>query len=354
MNIAELVPSSCRVLALGEPTHWEPAFQSVRNELFARLVEHGFRSIVLETDRVAALAVDDFVRAGIGEFDAVMRDGFSHGFGEFETNRQLVGWMREYNENRPPEQRLSFHGCDAPTENTSTQSPRRYLEHARDYLKLDIDLADLIGEDERWSREEAILDVTKSPGATPAAHELRSIADDMLATLDAQTPASRADWLRARTHLTAGIGLLRYHKQAAKPMDLPKRIGGLMAVRDAIMARNLLDIHAIEAERGPTLLNAHNVHLQPTHPSNTPAGDAAVTWIAAGQIVAALLDEQYVFVASALVPDGAGWRLDTDVATALTPADAALPHGYLPVTEAVVDGAAAVLCVSDGYAVGFR
>lgn len=324
MNIAELVPSSCRLLALGEPTHWEPAFQLFRNESFARLVERGFRSIVLETDRIAALAVDDYVRDGIGSIDDVMRDGFSHGFGEFDTNRQLVAWMREYNEDRPPEQRLSFHGCDAPTENTSAPSPRRYLEHARDYLGLDLDLTDLLGDDERWGREEAILDPAQSPGDTAQARELRAIADDMLATLDARTPASRREWLRARTYLSAGIALLRYHKQAAKPMDRASRIGALMAVRDAIIAQNLLDIRDIEAERGPTLLHAHNVHLQPNHPSNTPAGDCTVTWIAAGQIVAALLDEQYVFVAT----------------------DVSLPHGYIPLTPAVVDGAAAVLNIT--------
>jgi erythromycin esterase-like protein len=344
IDIADLVPSSCRMLALGEPTHWEPAFQQARNELFAQLVERGFSAIALETDRVAALVVDDFVRHGVGEFDAVMRAGFTHGFGEFEGNRQLVAWMREYNEGRPDEQRLRFYGCDTQTENTTAPSPRGYLEYARDYLKLDVDLA---GDDEPWIREEAILDAAQSPGNSDEARQLRTIADDLLTTLDAQTPVSREEWLRARTYLTAGIGLLRYHQQAAKPMDRASRIAGLMAKRDAIIARNLLDIRDIEAQRGPTLVHAHNVHLQPDHPSNTPIGDCAVSWIAAGQIVAALLHEQYVFIASGLV-SGTGWWLSTDVAAVVTPEGAALPHGYVPVTTAVVDGAVAALCVSGG------
>ncbi len=99
----DLPVASCAVLALGEPTHREPAFGWVRNELFARLAEIGFRSIALETDRVAALRVDDFVKGGDGDLDEVAREGFSHDFGNLETNRCLVAWMRDHNASRPPE-----------------------------------------------------------------------------------------------------------------------------------------------------------------------------------------------------------------------------------------------------------
>ncbi|HEY4020690.1 MAG TPA: erythromycin esterase family protein, partial [Pseudonocardiaceae bacterium] len=133
-DIRDFVKPVNELLALGEPTHREPAFGWVRNELFAQLVEGGFRSIALEIDRVAAFVVDDFVREGVGSFDAVMRDGFSHGWGDLEPNRALVGWLRDYNRARPSHERVSFHGFDGQTENTTAPSPRRYLEHARDYL----------------------------------------------------------------------------------------------------------------------------------------------------------------------------------------------------------------------------
>ena len=56
--------------------------------------------------------------------DATMRDGFSHGWGELDTNRQLVAWMREYNENRAEADRLAFHGFDAAMETMNAPSPR--------------------------------------------------------------------------------------------------------------------------------------------------------------------------------------------------------------------------------------
>lgn len=98
LDIRDFVTPSCDVLALGEPTHGEPVFARIRNGLFAQLIDRGFRSIALETDRVAALVVNDFVQGGAGHLDAVMEEGFTHGFGALEPNRQLVVWMREYNE----------------------------------------------------------------------------------------------------------------------------------------------------------------------------------------------------------------------------------------------------------------
>ncbi|MET0994597.1 MAG: erythromycin esterase family protein, partial [Mycobacterium sp.] len=44
------------------------------------------------------------------------------------------------------------------------------------------------------------------------------------------------------------------------------RFARLTGLRDAMMADNLLDIAAREARRGPTLVFAHNRHLQ-KHPS---------------------------------------------------------------------------------------
>ncbi|MFF2348245.1 erythromycin esterase family protein [Kitasatospora sp. NPDC058115] len=312
-DIRDFLPLSCGLVAFGEPTHVEPAFGRVRNELFAQLVGRGFRSIVLETDRVSALTVDAFVREGAGSLDGAMRDGFTHGWGEQEPNRELVAWMRAYNRSRPPQERLAFHGFDAPTENTTAPSPRPYLEHARDYLGADVDVAALAGDDERWSRTEAVLDAAMSPGASAQADRLRAVADDLLGLLHARAAeliaaTSREEWEAARTHLTAGAGLLRYHRQAARPGEPGERLAGLLGARDEIMARNLLAIREVEARRGGTFVFAHNSHLQ-RNPSVWRMGEKDVTWNGAGRIVAALVGgEKYFFVAGAL--GGAGpWAL---------------------------------------------
>ncbi|MEY7973555.1 erythromycin esterase family protein [Saccharomonospora xinjiangensis] len=375
-DIRDLLPASTGLLALGEPTHWEPAFGWVRNDVFARLIDHGFRSIALETDRVGALVVNDFVHDGLGSLDEAM-SAFSHDFGNLAPNRQLVAWMRDYNAKRPREQRLTFHGFDAALETFSAPSPRPYLEHARDYLGLDLDIASLTGEDERWSRAEAVLDAAASPGASADADRLRAIADDLFTSLHTRAPeliaaTSHARWVRARTHLTAGIGLLRYHAQSARPGDQSARISRLAATRDALMAHNLLDIRGLEARRGATLVYAHNQHLQKAG-SVITTPELNLTWFGAGSIVNSLVPESYTFVAGSLgrsetlgiadpepgtheglfherigtwgfVPNQADAH--ARVRTGITP-----QQGYVPLDAATLDGADAVLHIHDSTAV---
>ncbi|MEV6873785.1 erythromycin esterase family protein [Amycolatopsis sp. NPDC051128] len=329
----DLMDFTAELLAFGEPTHFEPAFALLRNDLFARLAEHGFRSIALETDRVAALD-----------------DGFTHGLGEVDANRQLVAWLREYNANA--DEPLAFHGFDAPTEMFSAPSPRAYLEHARDYLGLDADVAALTGDDERWSRSEAILDPAASPGASAEARELRVIADDLLVALLAQAPRRTADreaWERAKVHATAGRGLLRYHAASAEPGDRDTRISRLAGMRAVLMAENLLDIRAVEARRGPTLVFAHNGHLR-------RSGSGA------GAIVASLLGDRYAFVAGSLGhseaiglgdPDPGTyegllqrgtktWTLTADIPAGRKRADTKPERGYFGLDQELLDGADAV------------
>lgn len=114
------------------------------------------------------------------------------------------------------------------------------------------------------------------------------------------------------------------------------------------MAENLLDIRAVEARRGPTLVFAHNSHL-------CRSGSSA------GAIVGALLGDRYAFVAGSLghseaigvgepAPDtyegllqrGTGtWRL-AGVPDGRRRTDTKPERGYFGLDADVLDGAAAV------------
>nr|WP_200827553.1 erythromycin esterase family protein [Thermomonospora echinospora] len=62
-----------------------------------------------------------------------------------------------------------------------------------------------------------------------------------------------------------------------------------------MMADNLFAI----AERGPTLVHAHNAHLQ-RHKSTMRMGGLPLEWWSAGAIVSTRLGEEYAFLATAL------------------------------------------------------
>ena len=133
---------------------------------------------------------------------------------------------------------------------------------------------------------------------------LRAVADDLLTALHTYAPdlverSSLDDWHSAEVHGRAALGLLRYHAEAAHPAPAAQRTSRMLGVRDALMAENLLAIRTREHYRGPTLVFAHNRHLQ-RHPSTWRLGDMDLRWSSAGAIVAALLGDRYMFIAGSL------------------------------------------------------
>jgi erythromycin esterase-like protein len=390
-----------RLLGLGEPTHGEEEFPRVRNQVFRRLVEReGYRSIAIESDCLAALEVDAYVAGGEGSLDAVMETGFSHGFGELDENRQLVSWMRQYNQDRDAADRLRFYGFDAPTEVTGAASPRQALTALHHYLATNLEAAlqpctletinDLIGDDERWTNPEAAMDPSKSIGASREAGELRLVADELVAALTSESPrliaaTSYEEWHRACLYGRTAAGLLRYHaKMADGSGSRAAQISRLMVQRDTMMSENLRAIATREARRGPTLVFAQNLHLQ-KHRSGWllpvewggKEGETLVSWWSAGAIAAAQMGDRYAFLATALgsaphqglgVPDpetleGALYAVAEgrcifnskrlgdalrDMATELTPrTDASTNHGYFALDPDRLHGTDGLVFIKD-------
>jgi erythromycin esterase-like protein len=304
-TILSLLSAKPRLLALGEPTHGENTLLDLRNNLFQDLVEqHGYRTIAIESDCLRAHIVNDYVASGMDSLDDVMKRGFSHEWGAFAGNRELVQWMRTYNNGRPTDEQVRFAGFDGPLEITHAASPREAITRLHSYLDSDLlpctreTLDHLLGPDDRWTNPAAMMDPSQSIGRTPEAKELRLIADDLVALLEAQEPGLRAtstddEWDQARLYARTATGLLRYHHWMADTS--PSRMAWLLAVRDSMMAANLLAL----AERGPTLVHAHNSHLQ-RDKSTIRMGGVPAQWWSAGAIVSTRLGEDYAFLATAL------------------------------------------------------
>lgn len=307
--LMELFPARPRLLALGEPAHGEDTLLGLRNEIFRQLVEEeGYRTIAIESDCIRGLVVDDYVTSGTGTLDEVMEHGFSHGWGDFTGNRELVRHMRAHNDGRPESEQVRFAGFDGPLEITAAASPRQTLTALHDYLVARVDanllpctartLDRLLGDDERWTDPDAMMDPARSVGQSPEAARLRLLADDLVALLDTQTPylkavSSRDEFDRARLYGRTATGLLRYHHWMADPS--PARMTRLCAQRDLMMADNLLAL----AERGPVLANGQNAHFQ-RELSTMQMWQGPVRWWSAGALVSARLGDAYAFVAMAL------------------------------------------------------
>ncbi|WP_410813022.1 DUF6194 family protein [Micromonospora sp. 067-2] len=367
-SLLDLLAVPPALLALGEPTHGESAFPQIRNDAFASLVESGYRSIALESDRAAGLIADEFVQGGDVTLDRALVEGFSHEFGAAPANRDLLLWMRDWNSGKAAAERLTFHGFDAPLEMQSAPSPRRHLAQVCDFLDSDrsAEIDELIGDEARWSDPTAIWEPGRSIGRSMDAQRLRVIADDLLTELYLQAPRRPEGWRGAFVRATSAIALLRYHAEAAAPIPQEQRFVRLGAVRDALMAENLLAIRSAEAHRGPTLVFAHNAHLQ-RHPSTMTMAGVELSWFGAGAIVAALLGDRYAVVVGSL---GASPALGIEEPTPST-YEGTLQHGdqlpryvragdvrpaekrthdyrYVPLDQATIAHADAVLHVPTG------
>lgn len=354
------------LLALGEPTHGIVAFPLLRNEFLGHLVERGYRSIILETDVFAASIVDDYVCGGSADIETVLATGFSHGFGAVPGNRELVEWLRAHNADRAPEDRVRFHGFDAPVEYSGAPSPRHALARALDRLPADLhpesarDLDELAGDDADWTNQAAMYDPAASIGDSARAQTLRLLADDVVSALHRASaglrPADPAAFDRAASQARTARGLLRYHAAMAAPT--PDRIDVLSSLRAEMMADNLLTLIAQEQHRGPSLVFAHNAHLSVAH-------DDAKSWANTGALVHQALADRYLFIAAdaSLTPDPDTLQHALAEATRrrtlfpVPPLRAALPRstgaskpilpGHIPLTLADLPGAAAVVFIAD-------
>lgn len=290
------LPAKPLLLGLGEARHFVGELGELRNEIFRYLVEHeGYRSFAIESDCLRGLVVDDYITTGADTLDDVMERGFSHRFGTSPANRELVRWMRAYNEEH--DEKLRFFGFDGPLEYWA-ESPRQALTAL--YALLDgplpcpMETLDaLLGPDDRWTNEATVMDPSQSIGQSADAQRLRLLADDLVALLDTQAPRlSAKDRERAALYGRTAVGLLRYHSWMADTS--PARWTRLSALRDAMMAANLRAV----AERGPALVFGHNLHLQ-RNKSFMPLGDQLLEWWSAGAITEAHLGDRYAFLVSA-------------------------------------------------------
>ncbi|MEV4346899.1 erythromycin esterase family protein [Actinoplanes sp. NPDC049596] len=303
MTIVELLRRRPRLLALGEPTHFEDVLLQTRNDLFRQLVEQeGYRAIAIESDCLMGLIVDDYVVSGEGTLDDVMERGFSHEFGRCPGNRALVSWLRAYNQSRPPAERVHFAGFDGPLEITGGASPRQALMSLHGYLAARVgrlpctagELDRLIGDDDRWPNPAAMMNPSESVGRTPDAVQLSLLAADLAALLEAETPVLGEGLDRARLYARTATGLLHYHRCMADPT--PARLNRVLDQRAAMMTANLLAVTAIH---GPAMAFAQNSHLQRAR-STITLGGPPLHWWSAGARAATHLGDDYAFAAMAL------------------------------------------------------
>ncbi|GHG13073.1 hypothetical protein GCM10017783_26120 [Deinococcus piscis] len=148
------------------------------------------------------------------------------------------------------------------------------------------------------------MDASQSVGGTSEAQQLRLLADDLLTLLQRERPRLEhlPGFWKAELHARTALGLLRYHANMARPdaaRKTPDRLATMLSLRDLMMADNLQAIAEREREHGPTLVFAHNLHLQ-REVSGLWMGEQRMEWWSAGAQLSRRLGTDYAFIASGM------------------------------------------------------
>lgn len=305
---------SVELLGFGEALHGGDELLILRNQLFQHLVEaYGYTAIAIESSFPAGYIVNEYVLGrSVASYDTLQDSGFSHGFGKFTANRELVEWMRQYNANPANSKKLHFYGFDSPTD-MSADSPRKTLLVALDYLgSVDKTLGQdyqsridpLLGQDADWENPAAAFDPQQAVGLSPAATALRIETEELISELRVSRPeliakSDRSGYLKALHYATLARQLLNYHAALAQTQTSSKRQARLLGIRAAMMLENLTYIHSREQGRGNVLIFAHNSHLK-RGKVQWEWGSEKVAWCPVGSHLHEMFGQRYAVIGSAV------------------------------------------------------
>lgn len=101
-----------KIVGLGEATHGTKEFFQMKHRIFKFLVEnYEFKIFAFECDMGESYYIDNFVTNGEGDIDSVM-DKMLFWTWHTKEVKDLLVWMKEYNENRSEQNKIHFIGVD--------------------------------------------------------------------------------------------------------------------------------------------------------------------------------------------------------------------------------------------------
>jgi erythromycin esterase len=105
--------SNCSIVGLGEATHGTKEFFQLKHRIFRYLVEnYGYKIFAFECDMGESLYVNNFLTKGEGDLDDIMKNIMHFWTWRTEEVKELLLWMREYNENNSFDDKIHFIGVD--------------------------------------------------------------------------------------------------------------------------------------------------------------------------------------------------------------------------------------------------
>ncbi len=105
--------SDCKIVGLGEATHGTKEFFQLKHRIFRYLVEnYGYKIFAFECDMGESYYIDNYVITGEGDIDDIMINKMIFWTWCTDEVKNLLIWMKEYNEDKADEDKIHFIGVD--------------------------------------------------------------------------------------------------------------------------------------------------------------------------------------------------------------------------------------------------
>lgn len=281
--VTAVVGPSVRVIGLGESLHDQHELLTLRNRLFAYLVEHhGVTAYAGETPFTTATRVDDYVTNGGQLTPAVVHAVFAHSDDALEENLQLIEWIRSYNARPTTRRRVRFYGVDVGAQ---CWAPPSALSGHADSCRVAIDaaLAYVSEVDQEAATAFRQRLAPLAGGFSLNGHEQLSAGQrDALTALLADVASRFVEKHLAWSKQTSELAYQRAYRSAvqARQLDANFRTIGRQRPpftsktrwdpRDSAMAENVLWALEREGPEARIFFFTHNSHLDKG--AETPAG----------------------------------------------------------------------------------
>ena len=239
-----------QVVGLGEATHGTSEFFRMKHRLLEFLVkEMGYTSFYLEASLTRCRYINDYVLYGKGSLDTAT---VIQGFWTWRTEevRNMIEWMRTYNQTVPAEKKVKFLGYDLQINNLGWNGLIKF------YSLVNKEKESMV--DNLWNDYKNAAD--KVTGLNPSAEDLNLYREVQKKCRDLLTDLvmnqGRYSWLAGKPMYEKNLINLRLIIQEGESF-----MNGNNDRRDFYMAENILELLTGEKPGTKVVVWAHNGHI---------------------------------------------------------------------------------------------
>lgn len=245
-----------RIIGLGEATHGTKEFFELKHKIFKYLVEnHGVRVFAIEADMGESIYINRYIQGENANLTEFMLSKMLFWTKRTEEVRELIEWMRTYNEDKPDSEKLHYIGVDSQFMIYQPDLVEEYVEEVQPSL---------------LHETRDVMGVIRSLGTpwiftrsyeTMTNDQFKAITDTLTYLVDRmdefeESMVANSSQYEFQTHRQLVRNLLQAHT-VNHPTD-----SRLVSYRDHYMALNTLWISKLLESDPKIAVWAHNSHVR--------------------------------------------------------------------------------------------